>query len=37
MGLSIRWRGSEAHVSHSPNSLKGGDIRDFIGDYYRGY
>ena len=24
-------------VSHSLNSLKGGYIRDYIGDYYRGY
>ena len=23
------------HVSYSPNSLKGGYIGDFIGDYYR--
>ena len=26
----------EAHMSHSLNSLKGGYIRDYIGDYYRG-
>ena len=25
------------HVSHSLNSLKGGYIEDYIGDYYRGY
>ena len=24
-------------MSHSLNSLKGGYIRDYIGDYYRGY
>ena len=24
-------------VSHSLNSLKGGYIRDYIGNYYRGY
>ena len=25
------------HMSYSLNSLKGGYIRDYIGDYYRGY
>ena len=26
-----------AHLSHSLNSLKGGYIGDYIGNYYRGY
>ena len=26
-----------SHMSHSLNSLKGGHIGDYIGDYYRGY
>ena len=25
------------HMSHSLNSLKAGDLGDYIGDYYRGY
>ena len=25
------------YMSHSLNSLKGGYIEDYIGDYYRGY
>ena len=25
------------YMSHGPNSLKGGYIRDYIGGYYRGY
>ena len=25
------------HMSHSLNSLKAGDLREYIGDYYRGY
>ena len=26
-----------SHMSYSLNSLKGAYIRDYIGDYYRGY
>ena len=28
---------ARAHVSYSLHSLKGGYIRDYIGDYYRAY
>ena len=28
---------NNAHMSHSLNSLKGGDTGDYIGAYYRGY
>ena len=28
--------GGADHMSHSLNSLEGGDIGDYIGDYYRG-
>ena len=33
----LREMGSQAHMSYSLNSLKGGYIGDYIGDYYRGY
>ena len=29
--------GVGTHLSYSLNSLKGGFIGDYIGDYYRGY
>ena len=29
--------GFKVYMSHNLNSLKGGYIRDYIGDYYRGY
>ena len=32
-----RSESSQAHMSYSRNSLKGGYIGDSIGDYYRGY
>ena len=32
-----RCRGSWGYMSYSLNSLKGGYIEDYIGDYYRGY
>ena len=30
-------RSLDSHRSHSLNSLKGGYMGDYIGDYYRGY
>ena len=31
--MRVTWE----HMSYSLNSLKGGNIGDYIGDYYRGY
>ena len=35
----MRWDNNSTNnsMSYSLNSLKGGYIRDYIGDYYRGY
>ena len=35
--LSDRHFAHELHMCHSLNSLKGGYIGDYIGEYYRGY
>ena len=32
----FRQKGRGLYMSYSPNSFMGGDIGDYVGDYYRG-